>query len=171
MGDVRVRIRGAKLFYFLWLGGGCAIVRAVVTVRRAVKAVARPAPAARKSPPKPKAKSAPKHIATPKKRVPRGVYIDHVQWENGNRLRVYPTTATRFIAPQRWSPVDELSKRLAWEEVVKMAPGANKNNMKEQFICHWDFVSIRAPRKESWNLDMESPAIGYWGSAFKQCNP
>lgn len=150
------------------------VARVVATVKKVVKAVVRAAPVVRKSPPKPKAKakSAPsKHAAESQKRAKRGVYIDHVEWENSKRLRVYPTTATRFIAPQRLSPLDGVSKQLAWQEVLSMAPEANKNNLRDQFYCHWDWVSIRAPRRESWNLDTDSPDVGYWSTVFQSCNP
>jgi hypothetical protein len=52
-----------------------------------------------------------------------------------------------------------------------LEPRLNNNSMKDQFMCHWDFVSIRAPRKESWNLDAGRPDVGYWNTVFAKCNP
>jgi RHS repeat-associated protein len=100
-----------------------------------------------------------------------GVFIDHVKWED-NRLRVYPTPLTRFTAPQKWQPAFQtMFKEQAWKEVVKMAPEANNQSMKDQFMCHWDFVSVRAPRKESWNLDQGQPEVPYFEMFQQSCNP
>ncbi len=43
--------------------------------------------------------------------------------------------------------------------------------MEDQFYCHWDIVRLRAPNKESWNLDSWRPNVGYWNTVRAQCNP
>lgn len=88
--------------------------------------------------------------------------IDYVRW-NGGTLQVYPTTFGRYWAgyAARWT---------AWDEVVKKAPGANRQNMADQFYCRWDFVRYRAPNKPSWNLDSWRPNVGYWQTVRDRCN-
>ncbi len=60
-----------------------------------------------------------------------------------------------------------------------MRPQANLNSMKDQFMCHWDIVSIdpigfgSQPgfEKESWNLDFGRPDVGYLMTVMHRCNP
>jgi hypothetical protein len=85
---------------------------------------------ASKSSTKPKAAPS-KPVAVPQKRTPRSVFIDHVEWESKDRLKVYPTPVARAIAPQHLMPLYGVNRELAWEEVVQMAPEANKNNLRD----------------------------------------
>lgn len=105
----------------------------------------------------------------------KGVLIDHVEWDTANnRAKVYPTTFGRWQAGLGWVPFNLAGpgyRELAWTEARTLEPRLNTNSMKDQFMCHWDFVSIRAPRKESWNLDAGRPNTGYWDTVFSSCNP
>lgn len=93
--------------------------------------------------------------------------IDRVKWVNDNgyspTLQVYPTSwgrTTGYLA--RWA---------AWDEVVKKGgSAANKQNMADQFYCHWDVVRIVSPNKTSWNLDSKRPNVGYWATVQANCN-
>jgi hypothetical protein len=88
--------------------------------------------------------------------------IDHVHWSGGT-LEVYPTWWGRHTGvAARWA---------AWGEVVKKAPSANHDNMRDQFFCHWDVVRLVAPNKASWNLDNWRPNVGYWATVRANCNP
>ncbi|MGO2037572.1 MAG: DUF2599 domain-containing protein [Brevibacterium sp.] len=82
-------------------------------------------------------------------------------------LKVYPTTwgrtASSIARGYAWEETRTKTKRKGW-------PNPNTKSMKNQFYCHYDFVRIRAPRKESWNLDTKLPNRGYWGFAKKGCN-
>ncbi|GAA4534279.1 DUF2599 domain-containing protein [Amycolatopsis samaneae] len=93
--------------------------------------------------------------------------IDHTAWlpdPKGPRLAVFPTEYGRRQAPA--------SARLdAWAEVVKLAPSVNHNNMRDQFLCHYDFARIGAPDKPSWNLEQWRPDVGYARTVLARCNP
>lgn len=82
-------------------------------------------------------------------------------------LKVYPTawgrTASSVARGYAWEETRAKTKRKGW-------PNPNTKSMKNQFYCHYDFVRIRAPRKESWNLDTKLPNRGYWGFVKKGCN-
>lgn len=89
--------------------------------------------------------------------------IERTSW-NGNTLRVYPTFHGRTTGvASRWA---------GWDEVLNKTPGNRENtpSMRDQYYCHVDFVRIRAPRKESWNLDLNRPHISYPDLIAKQCN-
>lgn len=119
------------------------------------------------------------------KQAVKGSLIDHVQWdESRNRLMVYPTVIGRVDAvaskaliaayPMTASIgiVNYMAQReAAWQEVVAMYPGANNASMRDQFMCHWDFVSVVDASKESWNLDAGRPDAGYAMTVRRRCNP
>jgi hypothetical protein len=117
------------------------------------------------------ARSAPTKSAPAKKAASSGVYIERVERED-NRLRVYPTLAARITAPQKWQPFQSTARESSWQEVIKMAPEVkNNNSMKDQYMCHWDGVSVVDPMKESWNLDIGRPDVGYFQTVVNACNP
>jgi RHS repeat-associated protein len=93
----------------------------------------------------------------------KGIFIEKLVWEE-KRLKVYPTTMGRRI-PGSTAGV------IAWIEVLTLAPGASKPGMDDQFFCHWDFVRLRAPNKESWNLDADGRDVSYLETVLQQCNP
>lgn len=98
-------------------------------------------------------------------------YIDHTEWadlwEWSPTLKVYPTFWGRTAGPEMgW---------IVWEEALDKTereghPDPNTSTMINQFYCHYDFVRIRYPRKESWNLDTQIPDKGYLGFAMNGCN-
>ena len=82
----------------------------------------------------------------------------------GPTLRVYPTEFGRYTGI--------LARDAAWDEVLKLAGSrANKQNMVDQFMCHWDYVRVSDPRKVSWNLDSARPNVGFWPTVWANCNP
>lgn len=88
-------------------------------------------------------------------------------WKWSPTLKVYPTFWGRTTgAAARWS---------AWKETLQKTsrkghPNPDTASMKNQFYCHFDIVRLRAPRKESWNLDTKLPNRGYFGFVKKGCN-
>ena len=112
----------------------------------------------------------------------KGVFIDHVEVDTtNNRIKVFPSAIGRIEAVVTKIPTITsyntymVARELAWNEVVAMAPQANTQAMKNQFMCHWDIVST-IPRngyinKESWNLDSDRPDAGYWNTVLNSCNP
>jgi hypothetical protein len=46
----------------------------------------------------------------------------------------------------------------------------NLNGMRDQYICHQQFVAIRCPNKPTWNLDEWRPDVGYWQTVNSSCN-
>jgi RHS repeat-associated protein len=97
----------------------------------------------------------------------RPIFISHVSW-SGKTLRIYPSQLGRTTAVSPWSGYYGY---MAWLEVLRMAPGANRANMKDQFFCHWDIVSWWDFNKSSWNLDSWRPNVGYWKTVRYRCNP
>ncbi len=55
----------------------------------------------------------------------------------------------------------------AWRRVVKAVPEADSPGMRDQFVCHATF----AADKDSWFLEPERPAVGYWKTVRAGCNP
>lgn len=151
------------------------VVKAVVSTVKRVSTATKKKTVAPPPSPKPPVRSTPK--APAKAKTSKGVFIDHVEWETSDRLKVYPTTAGRITAIASKAlgianPFLTLGVREeAWSEVVKMEARANTPTMRNQFMCHWDFVSVRAPHRESWNLDADRPNVGYIGTILAQCNP
>ncbi|QDY66404.1 DUF2599 domain-containing protein [Glutamicibacter halophytocola] len=89
-------------------------------------------------------------------------------WQYSPTLKVYPTSFGRYHAglAARWAAWSEtLSKttRKGW-------PNPDTTSMKNQFLCHFDVVRLRAPNKEYWGLDSRLPNRGYWGHVKKNCN-
>ncbi|NED99487.1 DUF2599 domain-containing protein [Phytoactinopolyspora halotolerans] len=96
-----------------------------------------------------------------------GTYIERVSWipdPAGERLAVYPTDHGRYEAPAAQWPE-------AWDEVVRMEPGADYPHMRDQFRCHVEFARIAEPDKPSWNLELYRPDVGYLGTVLASCNP
>ena len=101
-----------------------------------------------------------------------GNLIDHTEWaddlwEWSPTLKVYPTLWGRLAHPALGDP--------AWWETLDETersghPNPDTGSMYNQFLCHWDFVRIRSPRKESWNLDTKLPDRGYLGFLWNGCN-
>jgi|GEM_PF-4813426 len=79
--------------------------------------------------------------------------------------------AVRAFVQAVVAPVGGILREAAWRDVVIMEPRANTNALKDQFVCHWDIVSIVQPGKESWNLDIDRPDAGYWNTITNGCNP
>src|SRR5690606_19136670 len=88
-------------------------------------------------------------------------FINRLEWESEDRLRVYPTLRGRTVGTLPWY------RDASWREVTLLAPEADTNAMRDQFLCHLDFV----PFKPSWNLDLKRPDVGYWSTAKAWCNP
>lgn len=98
--------------------------------------------------------------------------ISKIVWDNsaaalaayGPTLKVYPTEFGRYTGI--------LARDAAWDEVLKLAGSrANKQNLVDQFMCHWDYVRVSDPRKVSWNLDSARPNVGFWPTVWAKCNP
>lgn len=98
-------------------------------------------------------------------------YIDHTEWadlwEWSPTLMVYPTFWGRVAGPEMgW---------IVWEEALDKTereghPDPDTSTMRNQFYCHYDFVRIVDPDKESWNLDTQIPDKGYFGFLASRCN-
>ncbi|MBE6483084.1 MAG: DUF2599 domain-containing protein [Actinomyces ruminicola] len=98
-------------------------------------------------------------------------YIDHTEWadlwEWSPTLKVYPTFWGRIAgADVGW---------VVWMETLYKTereghPDPDTSTMRHQFYCHYDFVRIVDPDKESWNLDTRIPDKGYLGFLASRCN-
>lgn len=101
------------------------------------------------------------------------IWFSKIEYDRANRrYLVHPTLLTRITSTGGINPVVSLVQREEmWKDIVKTVPSMNKNNIRDQYYCHWDAVSKRAPRKESWNLDEDSPDVGYWSTLVQYCNP
>ena len=103
--------------------------------------------------------------------VPGPPYVDHAEWAKWgdlSSLRVYPTPAGRAAAAQVGTnaQADE-----AWAEVLTLAPDAAIPGMREQFMCHWQFVEFAQPGKTSWNLEPWRPEVSPAEMLDAGCNP
>lgn len=98
--------------------------------------------------------------------------IDHATWvpySDGWTLQVYPTGWARFNAGSH------LVGSYAWDELYTKYQNhgltKNLNGMRDQLICHEEFVAVYKPGKESWNLDEWRPDVGYPETVNTGCNP
>jgi hypothetical protein len=113
--------------------------------------------------------------------------IDRTAWSNTGQysptLSVYPSAWGRAVALATTYPfssgviaiVDQLSLNAAWSETLAKTSRAGNPNpdtptMFVQFECHYFWVSKRAPRKASWNLDSKRPYGSMTAQALKNCN-
>lgn len=97
--------------------------------------------------------------------------IDHATWvhySDGWTLQVYPTGWARFNGGSH------LVGSYAWDELYTKYKnrGLNTNlaGMRDQLICHEEFVALRSPNKPSWNLDEWRPNVGYLQTLNASCN-
>lgn len=93
--------------------------------------------------------------------------IDSTEWTDavdGRRLLVYPTTAGR-------ADTYPTAGDRAWQEVLGLSPDADTPGMRDQFLCHWEWARVVAPKKPSWNLEPWRPAVGYQETVNALCNP
>lgn len=102
------------------------------------------------------------------------VFVDHTEWVRDSgvpgfpSLRVYPTPAGRAMAGQ---PGSAAAGDEAWREVLAGAPDADTPGMREQFLCHWQFVEFARPGKVSWNLEPWRPVVDDVTMLDSGCNP
>lgn len=75
-------------------------------------------------------------------------------------LKVSPTTYLRN------HPSREVADE-AWRRVVAAVPEADTPGMKDQFVCHAQFASM----KQAWYLEPRRPAVGYGNTVLAGCNP
>ena len=109
-----------------------------------------------------------------------GTLIDHTEWaddlwEWSPTLMVYPTWWGRVVGIVPGSPASSLYGAAAWQETLDKTereghPDPDTSSMRNQFYCHWDWVRLRRPFKESWNLDSGLPDKGYDGFIQSGCN-
>lgn len=87
---------------------------------------------------------------------------------------------TLQVVPTQWARINAggfLVGAAGWDELYakyKNVGRGIRNNlagMRDQFICHEQFVAIRTPNKPSWNLDEWRPNVGYPQTVAHQCNP
>lgn len=98
--------------------------------------------------------------------------IDHASWswyEPGWTLKVTPTGWARAFPGSRWVGIydwDELYTKYRYAGL-----NTNLDGMRDQLICHQEYVAIRTPNKETWNLDEWRPDLSYWDTVLSNCNP
>lgn len=97
--------------------------------------------------------------------------IDHATWayhSEGWTLQVTPTGWQKF-----WNGYWPGSA--GWDELYSKYRyrGLNTNlgGMRDQYICHVQIVSVRAPNKSTWNLDEWRPDVSYLQTVNSSCNP
>ena len=47
----------------------------------------------------------------------------------------------------------------------------NRVGMRNQWVCHQQFVGIADPKKETWNLDEWRSEVSYGATVRARCNP
>ncbi len=99
-----------------------------------------------------------------------------VEHDEGWTLEVVPTGWARAHSFSRPS-ISYLVGSLGWDELYDKYKDegrgikTNLGGMRDQWICHQQLVGVRAPRKETWNLDEWRPDVGYIETVNTQCNP
>ncbi|MGH3770252.1 MAG: DUF2599 domain-containing protein [Pseudonocardiaceae bacterium] len=94
-----------------------------------------------------------------------------IKREPGFTLQVTPTAWAR---KQRGS---HDAGEAGWDELYSKYKNEgrgikkNKQGMRDQYICHQEFVTIRDPGKATWNLDEYRPHVGYFRTVVASCNP
>jgi len=98
--------------------------------------------------------------------------ISSASWEHlapGWTLRVTPTRWARAHAGRYEVGV------AGWNELYSKYRnrGLNQNldGMRDQWICHQQFVAVREPRRATWNLDEWRPNVSYAETVRARCNP
>ena len=87
--------------------------------------------------------------------------------KGGYRYKVNPTAFGRN-APAA-------ARDAGWKEVRSKAlakgwSGFDRNNIKDQYLCHFDARLVTAFRS-TWNLESWRPNVGYWATVRAGCNP
>ena len=109
--------------------------------------------------------------------------VKSAKWENTEE------GWTLYVAPTGWARAQAASSLyyrpdhsykgglLGWMEVLEKYGNAgrgiktNLNGMKNQWICHQQFVGIVKYNKETWNLDEWRPEVSYKDTVAAECNP
>lgn len=97
--------------------------------------------------------------------------IDHATWA------LHPEGFTLEVTPTWWQRINNgyWPAASGWDELYAKYSdrGLNTNleGMRDQYICHVQIVSVRAPDKQTWNLDEWRPNVGYWQTINSYCNP
>lgn len=115
-----------------------------------------------------------------------GLLIDHASWvyvryqdaptpRCGWSLHVTPTLSARADA---FNPfVSTRAALQGWQELygdyrsVGRGIKKNLNGMMNQYLCHAQFVAVRSPRKQTWDLDEWRPDVSYRATVLASCNP
>lgn len=96
-----------------------------------------------------------------------GPLVASARWADsayGATLKVAPTEAGRTAS----GPADA---RVAWEEVLTLAPDADTPGMWEQFDCHWTWARLLEPDKPTWNVEPWRPVVDEGQMVAEACNP
>src|SRR5699024_7458750 len=96
-----------------------------------------------------------------------GLVVASARWADsayGPTLKVAPTEAGRTAS----GPADA---RVAWEEVLTLAPDADTPGMWEQFDCHWTWARLLEPDKPTWNVGPWRPVGDEGQMVAEACNP
>jgi hypothetical protein len=100
--------------------------------------------------------------------------IKSAKWREDNskfRLEVTPTAWAR-----KWAGNHDVGEA-GWNELYSKYKNKgrgikkNKTGMRDQYICHQQFVAVRHPHKATWNLDEWRPDVGYAKTVAARCNP
>lgn len=99
-----------------------------------------------------------------------------VEHEDGWTLNVTPTgfaRAAAFDYPHNTFSIGSLGWSELYDKYKDQGRGIKHNlgGMRDQWICHQQIVAIRAPGKETWNLDEWRPDVSYIETVNTQCNP
>ena len=92
----------------------------------------------------------------------------------GQTLKVYPTNWARSLA---FTSASYAVGVAGWNELYSKYKNfgrgikINLTGMKDQYICHQQFVAVKDPKKTSWNLDEYRPNVGYLATVNASCNP
>ena len=94
------------------------------------------------------------------------------------RWAIHPQGRTFEVTPTGWSRTlagNYLAGVLGWDELYARyrfgGLNTNLDGMRDQYICHQQFVAIVAPLKGTWNLDEWRPNVSFPQTVRANCNP
>ncbi|MFF4509297.1 DUF2599 domain-containing protein [Streptomyces sp. NPDC001401] len=100
--------------------------------------------------------------------------IDHADWQWSSDFSGW----TLMVTPTGWARANAggyLVGVAGWDELYDKYKDhgldTNLGSMRNQYICHQQFVAIYSPNKPTWNLDEWRPDVGYWETVNQKCNP
>lgn len=104
--------------------------------------------------------------------------IKSAEWVHHDEGWTLNVTPTDWAGAKAYDiPKSYIIGMLGWDELYEKYKDegrgikVNLGGMRDQWICHQQFVGVRYPRKETWNLDEWREDVSYAETVNTRCNP